>query len=59
MSITYSDGVFVALVIQHAVRVRRIILSSMACLAVQYFPHYLVNCTIFDQKKLSSIKRVF
>jgi hypothetical protein len=29
--------VFVALVIQHAVRMRRIVLSSVACLALQYF----------------------
>jgi len=29
--------VFVALVIQHAMRMRRIILSSLACLAVPYF----------------------
>jgi hypothetical protein len=27
--------------------VRRIILPSVACLAVQYFSHYLVNGTIF------------
>jgi hypothetical protein len=30
-------SVFVALVIQHAKRMRRIILSSVACLAVPYF----------------------
>jgi hypothetical protein len=35
-SITYSEGVFVALVIQHAKRMRRIILSSVACLALTY-----------------------
>jgi hypothetical protein len=36
-SITYFECVFVALVIQHAKRMRRIILSSVACLAVPYF----------------------
>jgi hypothetical protein len=37
ISITYSQCVTVALVIQHARRMRRIILSSVACLAVPYF----------------------
>jgi len=36
ISITYSECVSVALVIQHAKRMRRIILSSVACLAVPY-----------------------
>jgi hypothetical protein len=37
VSITYSQCVSVALVIQHAKRMRRIILSSVACLAVPHF----------------------
>ena len=37
LSITYSECVFVALVIQHAMRMRRIALSSVACQAVPYF----------------------
>jgi len=37
ISITYSLCVFVALVIQHAMRMRHIILSSVACRAVQCF----------------------
>jgi hypothetical protein len=37
ISITYSECVSVALVIQHATRMRRIILSSVACPAVHYF----------------------
>jgi hypothetical protein len=37
ISITYSECVFVALVIQHAKCMRHIILSSVACLAVPYF----------------------
>ena len=36
ISITNSGCVAVALVIQHAMRMRRIILSSIACLAVPY-----------------------
>ena len=35
----------------------RIILSSLACLAVPYFPHYLIKGTIFG-KKLLHIKCV-
>jgi hypothetical protein len=36
--ITYSDCVSVALVTQHAKRMRRIILPSVACLTVPHFP---------------------
>jgi hypothetical protein len=35
--ITYSECVFVALVTQHAKRLRRIILSSVSCSAVLHF----------------------
>jgi len=34
----YSEYVFVAVVIQHAKRMRRVILSSVACPALPYFP---------------------
>jgi hypothetical protein len=37
MSITSCDCVFVALAIQHAKRMRRIMLSSVACPALAYF----------------------
>ena len=37
ISITYPKCVFVALFIQHATRMYRIKLSSVACLVVQYF----------------------
>jgi hypothetical protein len=39
-------------------RTNRIILSSAACLALPYFSHYLIKCTIFG-KKLLNIKCVF
>ena len=40
---SHIKSVTVALVIQHANRMRRIILSSVVCLAVPYF------CTLFHQ----------
>jgi hypothetical protein len=48
----------VALFIQHAKRMSRIILSSVTFLAVPYFPHYLMNGTMFG-KTLLNIKFVF
>jgi hypothetical protein len=36
ISIAYSQCMSVALVIQHAKRMRRIILSSVSCSAIQY-----------------------
>jgi hypothetical protein len=36
-SITYSDGMFVVLVIQHAKRMPSVILSFVACPAVPHF----------------------
>jgi hypothetical protein len=42
-------SVSVALVIQHAMRMRRIILSSVTLVALQYFPHYLINGMIFGK----------
>jgi len=37
ISVTCSECVFVALVMQHAMRMRRNILPSVACVALQYF----------------------
>jgi len=50
ISVTYSECVFVALVIRVAMRMRRIMLLPVACLAVQYVsnlfrkPHDLKKC---------------
>ena len=38
MSVTYSELVFVALVIHHAKRMRHVVLASVAIPAVQHFP---------------------
>jgi hypothetical protein len=48
----------VALVIQHAKFMHCILLSFVACLAVSYFPPYLINGTIFG-KMLMNIEFVF
>ena len=50
MSITYSECVFVALVTQHAKGMRHSMLPSVTCLALHYFPRYLINGTIFGVK---------
>jgi hypothetical protein len=35
---------------QHAKRMRRVILLSVACLSLPFFPYYLKNGTIFGKK---------
>jgi len=58
--ITYSKCVFVALVIQHAKRMRCIILSTVECLALQYFARYPLSSTIFGKKNpLLNMKCVY
>jgi ABC-type spermidine/putrescine transport system permease subunit I len=55
ISITYSVcvcvcvSVCVAFFIQHAKRTRRVVLASVACLAVPYFLHYLIKGMIFGK----------
>jgi hypothetical protein len=59
ISITYSDGVFVALLIRHAKPLRRAILSSVASPARQYFSTLFHERHDFRGKNLLDIKCVF
>jgi len=47
MSITNSEGAFVALVIQHAKRMRLIVMCPVRLHDI--FPHYLKNGTIYNE----------
>jgi hypothetical protein len=59
ISITYSECVFVALGIQHAMRMCRIILSSVVCPALQYFSILSHKRYDFRGKKFLNTKCVF
>ena len=54
ISITYSKSVFVALGIQHAMRMCRIVICGLSSFKI-FFPYYLINGTIFGNKSLNVI----
>jgi len=59
VSTKYSECVAVALVIQHSKRMRRIVLSFVACPAVQNFSKISRKWRAFREKKLLNTKCVF
>jgi hypothetical protein len=46
--VTYSVCASVRLVIQHIMRMRCIIIPSVFCLAVKFYPHYLLHGMVFE-----------
>jgi hypothetical protein len=56
-NITYSECMFVGLVIQHEMRMRHIAICGLPRYTI-FFPHYLINGTILG-KKLLNTKCVF
>jgi hypothetical protein len=59
MSITYSECVFVALGVQHAMRMRHVILPSVASAALPYFSTLSHKRHDFRGKNLLKLKLWF
>ena len=57
ISITYSECVPVALVIQHAKHMRHPVFCGLSCSTI--FLHYLINITIFGKKLLNVKMGIF
>ena len=53
LTITCPQCVSISLLIQHAKRMRRIVLSTVTYLAVRIFPHYLINGRTFGRNFLN------
>jgi hypothetical protein len=49
ISITYSECVFVALVIQHAMRIRHIFTCGLCCSTI-FFTHYLTDGKTLEKR---------
>ena len=57
MSITYSECVFVALGIQHAMRMRHVVICGTVLYSI--FLHYLINGEILEKGKSLNMNCVF
>jgi hypothetical protein len=51
INITYYERAFLALGIQHALRMRHIVLCGLPDSTTLFFSHYLINCIILERKK--------
>jgi len=58
VSSTYSGCIFVALGIEHLMRLRHIVICGLHGSTI-FFPHYLINGTIFEKEMLFNVKSVF
>jgi len=56
LSVTYCECVFVALVIQHVMRVRRIVISGLPGFK-GFFSHYIISRTIFEKQTKTKTKK--
>jgi len=50
ITIRYSECVFLAIIIQHEKRMRHIFICGLSVSKI-FFPHYLINGTVFFKKK--------
>jgi hypothetical protein len=55
MSISYAECALVALGVQHAMRMRHIVIYGLSEYTV-FFPHFLTNGKIFEIKKVTEHK---
>ena len=55
--ITRRECVFIALGIQHGMRMRCTVIRDLSACTI-FLPHYIINGTIFEKKKLLNVKCV-